>query len=475
MNIPEEGTNTYYLVITSNNAPSCVATSNQVTITVVPPEEVTLAPTVEITDNIICEGGQFTLRASTDATNPVYTWYRNGVLIAGANLSTLTESPLAVDDDLTVYNYQVYVTSSEGCVSTATYSVSVRRNPIVELVANQNVCENLPNSSTNIEVVAVVDGLTGAIPGTFRWLEDGVETGTVLTTYNVQKPTRNYPYTYQLEYTSPYGCNSYSNVVNVMVHPRPQIEILAEETPVCIGGNIELSVNLSNNAVADQYTYQWYLGDTSTVHAIAGATLPTYTTVPTTAGSYNYWLIVDNYSVHAPSTARVRCEAAEYKTIVVNADPTVSLNAPTTPICDGGRVFLDADFAGGVPGGQVYTWYKNGVVIPGATLDTLVDYPTTVDQDTTIFTYRVEVSQTASGCASVVSAQSTVMVVRNPIVQIVANPNVCENLPTSATNIEVVAVVDGYTGAIPGTFRWLEDGVEQGGTLTTFNVQKTNS
>ena len=473
LNIPAGTSATYYLVITSNNAPSCVATSNQVTITVVAASAVTLAPTVAIAGNIICEGGQFTLQANTTSTNPVYTWYRNGVLIAGANLSTLTESPLPVDDDLTVYNYQVYVTSSEGCVTTATYSVSVRRNPIVEIITNPNVCENLPTSATNIEVTARVNGLSGYIPGTFTWYEDGLYqslyTGSTLQT---QKPTRNYSYTYQVEYTNTYGCSAFSNVEQVMVHPRPQIEILAEETPVCIGGNIELSVNLSNYSISDEYTYQWYLADTATIHAIAGATLPTYTTVPTTAGSYNYWLIVDNYSVQAPSTARVRCEAAEYKTIVVNADPVVAINAPTTPICDGGQVSLQATTTGGITGGEVYTWYKNGVVIPGATLATLVDYPTTVDQDTTIYTYKVEVAQTASGCASVNTAQTTVMVVRNPIVEIVSNPNVCENVSTSATNIEVTARVNGLSGFIPGTFTWYEDGLQQSGGLSTFNVQK---
>jgi len=470
LNIPEEGTNTYYLVITSNNAPSCIATSNQVVITVVTASAVTLAPTPAITNNIICEGGQFTLQA-TVIPNAQYTWYRNGVLIEGAHLSTLTESPLAVDQDTTRYIYQIYITSSEGCISTATYSVLVRRNPIVEIVTNPNVCENLPTSATNIDVTARINGFTGPIPGTYTWYEDGVYQG-LFSGYNLktQKPTRNYSYTYQLEYTSPYGCNSFSNVVNVMVHPRPQIEILAEETPVCVGGNIELSVNLSNNSISDEYTYQWFLADTASSSAILGATLPTYTTVPTSAGSYNYWLIVDNYSVHAPSTSRVRCEAAEFKTIVVNADPTVSINAPASPICDGGRVFLDADFAGGVTGGQVYTWYKNGVEILGANLDTLVDYPTTVDQDTTIYTYRVEVAQTASGCASVVAAQTTVMVIRNPIIEIVSNPNVCENLPTSATNIEVTARINGFSGPIPGTYTWYEDGVYQG-LFSSYNLQ----
>src|SRR5690606_15254066 len=116
---------------------------------------------------------------------------------------------------------------------------------------------------------------------------------------------------------------------------------------------------------------------------------------------------------------------------------------------------LTATTAGGVAGGEVYTWYKNGVVISGADLNTLVDYPTTVDQDTTIYTYRVEVTQTASGCTSLIAAERTVMVVRNPIVEILANLNVCENLPSIPTNIEVVASVHGESGVVAGTFRWL--------------------
>ena len=396
LNVTAVSSASYFVVITSTNTPTCIATSNVVAITVVAASAVTLAPTVAIPGDIICEGGQFTLQATTAATAPVYTWYRNGVLIPGADLATLTESPLTVDQDLTVYTYQVYVSSSEGCLTTATYTVSVRRNPIVEIVTVPDVCETVPASPNNILVNARVNGLSGFIPGTFTWYEDGLLQGLYTgSTLNAQKPTRNYEYSYQLEYTNTYGCSSFSNVVTVMVHPRPVIEILAEETPICIGGDINLSVNLSNYAVADEYTYQWYRIDTSAINIIPGATLPNYTTTGTTAGTVNYWVIVDNYSVHAPSTARVRCEAAEYRPITVVADPTITLNAPATPICDGGQVSLTATTADGIPGGEVYTWFKNGVLIPGATLATLVDYPTTVDQDLTTYTYRVEVAQTA--------------------------------------------------------------------------------
>jgi len=470
--IPATADASYQLTIISNNVPSCTAVSNVVAIDVVTPSAVTVATSVVIPDNTICDGGQFTLVTTTAATQPQYTWFRNGVLIPGATLATLTESPLSVDQDSTYYTYIVFVTSSEGCLTSDTITLLVKRNPVVEIVTNPNVCASVPTSATNIEVTARINGQSGVIPGTFTWFEDGVQVSGALSTFNVQKATRNYPYQYQLRYSSPFGCIVYSNVVDVMVHPRPVIEVLAQETPICVGGEINLNVNVTNYAVSEEYTYQWYLADTTAVNAIPGANLTTYSTVPTVAGSYNYWIIVDNYAVQAPGTQRVRCEAAEYKTIVVNADPIVSINAPTTPICDGGQVLLIAGTTGGVTGGEVYTWYKNGVVIPGATLDTLIDYPATVDSDTTFYTYKVEVTQTASGCASVNTAETTVMVVRNPIVEIVTNPNVCANVPTSATNIEVVARVNGQSGAIPGTFTWYEDGLQQSGALSTYNVQK---
>ena len=75
------------------------------TITVISAPIVTL--THDAATDTLCSGGEitFTAHVGTGFGDGTYTWFRNGVVIEGANGEYLTESPLAVDGDSTAYNY----------------------------------------------------------------------------------------------------------------------------------------------------------------------------------------------------------------------------------------------------------------------------------------------------------------------------------------------------------------------------------
>ncbi|MDD3645539.1 MAG: hypothetical protein PHR19_08440, partial [Bacteroidales bacterium] len=453
------GTYTYQVV--AQISPACqTPPSDSVTITVLDAPTATnfaIGPVDPIPGNTICDGGQITLGITDQTFDPtipyIYAWYRNGVMIPNANMPTLTDSPLSVDQDSTYYTYNLVLISGDVCEMTADYTILVKRNPVVELVTAPNVCD-VPN---NIVVSIAVDGETGYFEGGhFFYKIDGViqYDESNLGGHTFYFGPRNYPYTFQVEYIAPNGCNSFSNVAEVMVHARPEIEILAEETPICVGGDIDLTATLGNYSLAAEYTYQWYRINTNDANAIPGATLPEFSEVATTAGTHTYWLIVDNYAVHGTGS-ELRCHSQQSVNIVVEDIPTVELEVNVGEICDGGQLTLTTTVDGGVPGGEVYTWYRNGVIIEGATQPVLNDSPTTVDQDTTYYTYTVEVAQTASGCQSVMSESVTVLVKRNPVVELVANPNVCD----VADNIILSTAIDGETGAIPGIFIYTQDGV----------------
>jgi hypothetical protein len=127
-----------------------------------------------------------------------------------------------------------------------------------------------------------------------------------------------------------------------------------------------------------------------------------------------------------------------YILITVNADPVIAVSISEPVICEGGEVIVTSTVTGGVTGGEVYTWYKNNVIIPGAVSAVLVDYPVTVNNDITNYIYRVEVAQTAAGCASVNSATTSVMVHPNPTVVISGDPIVC----TGTNNIALFANIN---------------------------------
>lgn len=86
----------------------CVG-ENSITITVNP--DPTIA-TITIENPTLCEGGQIVVSATTTPEmieGAVFTWYKNGAVIEGVQGASFTESPEAIDNNVTVYTYSVSV------------------------------------------------------------------------------------------------------------------------------------------------------------------------------------------------------------------------------------------------------------------------------------------------------------------------------------------------------------------------------
>ena len=138
-------TTTIYNVVVTQTTSGCVGTGNiEITVTSDP-----MIATITIVNPTLCEGGQIEVSATTtpeDIDGAVYTWYKNGVVIAGVNGSSFIESPLAIDNDVTVYTYSVSVaTPVSGCESnilTAQQLVTVYGNPTVVIEGNPLVCDD---------------------------------------------------------------------------------------------------------------------------------------------------------------------------------------------------------------------------------------------------------------------------------------------------------------------------------------------
>ncbi|HPZ04368.1 MAG TPA: hypothetical protein PK305_09175, partial [Bacteroidales bacterium] len=456
-----------YNVIARRNANCQSPLSDTVTIRVLSQptqtQTITIAPSVPIPTDTICDGGQIKLRISSPYTpSPYdqYAWYRNGIMIPGADTDTLIDSPTSVDQDITTYTYNLVIINQDSCAITAGYTVTVKRNPTVSLITPRHVCL----SWGNVKLKAEVDGF-GAI-GTFIFYRDGqiVASADTSTLTRSESPRAN-PYVYQVEYIGPNGCRAYSNAVDIMVHDIPQVHLFAEDTLICTGGEVNLSSTLGNYSISDPYVYQWYRTDTNAVNAIPGATLPAYQEVASTSGTYTYWLKVNDSAVDAANS----CFGLDSIVVSVRQDPDLTLNVVKDTICSGGQVTLTATPSGGDLGGGVYTWYRNGVVISGATDAVLVDYPVAVDGDITNIIYGVKVTQAASGCESPVK-QDTVTVYPNPTVVISGDPIVC-----ITTGFSLTAHVNDTFPGIPVTYQWRRSNLDLPGEInSTYNSGPTD-
>ena len=403
-------------------------------------------------NDTICEGRYVTFTAHISQGVPggeLYTWYRNGEVIATTPDPVYRETPQALNGDITVWDYAVKVTqAASGCESEikGADTITVFPNPVLVLVTDPIVCDTLTGN------IVMHANVTPAPTSTynFTWYEDnqvladGTAAGSHSETMTVTRPYRDYPYSFSVELVNEYGCTTRDDAI-VYVNDNPIVHATVTEENICVGGEITLTANLDDYN-ADMLEFHWY--DNGVL--IGTATELTYTTVPT--------LGEHKYNMTALQRNSLCIASSDTVTVNVVADPviysvTTDLAEGNDTICEGRYVTLTAHMRGGVTGGEVFTWYRNGQVIEGAVDSVYQETPQAINGDPTTYDYTVTVRQSAAGCESDVNGYNTITVLPNPVLVLVTDPIVCDTL---TGNIVMHANV---TPAPTSTynFTWYED------------------
>ena len=312
----------------SNTAPgnyTCVvsnvcgtATSNILTITILPPPTATITP---LGNTVICSGGSVTFQANTGA-GLSYQWDRDGSHIPGATSSSYTAS--------TSGDYICIVT--DACFAVHSNSITVTTNPPPP--ASITAGGNTTFCSGGTVTLSANTG-TGL---SYQWIRNGGAIfGSTSSSYIATTPGN-----YTCAVINPCG-STISNLIAVTVNPLPTANITASgSTTICIGSSVTLNANTGAGL-----TWQWKLNTAF----ISGATTASY--AATAAG--NYVCVVTN-----------SCGSTTSNTIAVtvNTPPAASITAGgSTTFCSGGSVTLNANAGTGLS----YQWKSNGSNIAGAT------------------------------------------------------------------------------------------------------------
>ncbi|MCF8202174.1 MAG: hypothetical protein K9J18_03715, partial [Crocinitomicaceae bacterium] len=329
-------------------------------------------PTISVSSATatLCEGSVQQLTATTGAVwSPLTGLYAD----AAATTAALGTEAAVYAKPLVSTVYTATVTDINGCTNTATSTITVNPNPVVELSTSaNNVC-----GGTSVTLTA-----TGA--NTYTWMPGNLSGSSIIvspsdtTTYAVSG------------FTGACSANA-SLTINVLATPAQPIVTAAGTTSICTGSSVQLSTTSTEGL-------QWYLDGS----AIAGATSSTY--AATLAGAYT-----------VTSTAASGCTGpvSAATTVVVNAIPTIvaSTNAANNTVCKEALVTLTAS------GAPTLSW-NNGVSggIPFAALATT--------------TYTVT-GTTLAGC----SATASVTVVVNPLPDLIVSgtTTVCSGATTVLT------------------------------------------
>jgi gliding motility-associated-like protein len=188
------------------------------------------------------------------------------------------------------------------------------------------------------------------------------------------------------------NCGGSSNVLSLIISENSVIVGQPSDVTQCLGGNLPLTITIIGGT--GTITYQWQTSDNGVAWTnIAGAIGTTYTP-PSTEVSTKYYRVIISSDVTGCGAV-----VSTASTVVVLADPSVSLVAEKSALCAGETAIINATVSGG-SGAVTYQWQSslNGSTwtdVAGATGTSLA-----VANISATTSFRVIVKQ-VSGCETI--------------------------------------------------------------------------
>ncbi|WP_336513928.1 M12 family metallo-peptidase [Pollutibacter soli] len=295
----------------------CIRTSDPVTVTV---SAFPVKPVISVSGGaIVCTGAKVTLTSTAAAGNQ---WLKSGAPIAGATARTYLPTVTGT--------YTVKTTNAGGCAAVSDpVTITINPLPPVPLVTASGSLKLCPGTS----VILTSNAAAGN-----QWYKDNVIiSGATAKTYKVVGAG-----TYTVKVTNSSNCVSTSLATRVTYSDNPPVPVITASGPlgICAGS----SVTFTSSALSGN---QWYFNGV----AIAGAIARTYKA--TSAG---------RYSVRATNAGGCFANSL-VSTVIVYALPAVPAIVPAGPvtICPATEITLTSAAA------TTYQWYRNSIIIAGAT------------------------------------------------------------------------------------------------------------
>ena len=440
---------------------TCTGTSQNYTITVIPTPTITSQPQSQT----VCLGG--TLNALSVAYaggsgTPSYQWYGNtsnsntgGSPISGA---TAASYPLGAAASTGINYYYCVMTfaNSATCsqLTSEVATISVTNGPSIttQPLSSQSICVG-----GSISAPLTVGFANGTGNSTFQWYSVVGGTNTPIAGETaidfmpgVFNTVGTYNYMVQISLSGS-GCGvATSNTVQINVLADPTLTSPVDAN-YCLNSSTAVPLTVvASGGVSVPYTYQWYsnsVSNNTSGTAIAGANAASYIPPATTVGTVYYYC-----QVNQGNGCSVNSNLAA---IEITTAPTISaqpLNTQTVCV-DGTLTPLSVNYTNG-SGTPQYQWYSNsqnsyigGVAIPGETNSTYT--PSTANTGTIY--YYCNISFTQSGCSSISSNISQVIVVADPV--ITTNPLATQTICSGGTIPAALSVAYQYgTGNV--SYQW---------------------
>lgn len=335
----------------------------------------------------------------TNSRHATYQWFRNGIALADTNTP---EYAVVVPAPGLTAHYRVEVTNAVGSVVSDTAVVrGFALHP--GIITQPQPATRYPGESITFEVVAVGTG-----PLSYQWFRDGETVADATAQIWTLDALRSVDDGAQIrvEVTNAIG-TAVSSTVTLRIHGPPQITQHPEDTSVEVGRSAAFTATVNSTLDVSR---QW----TRNGVAISTATAAAYTLKAATLidDGAVFRLIVSNELgsvVSDPAVLHVRL-----------APPLITVHPRSVEVHGLGEeaVFTVAATS---PLPLTYTWYRNGLAVPGATTDRLSFSVTDTDVGAV---FMVRVSNEIGGIDSLnatISRTAPPRIVQQPVDREVGN------------------------------------------------------
>ena len=321
----EEGD--YYVTI---NTGACIFASN---VLAVEESDFTITPVTPLVD-VIIQGENKVITVTTDALSPAYVWYRNNVIIPGANAASLYTS---LDGE-----YKVEVTQTQDCTITKEliFTLIYPSGFTVEVAADSdfNQCQDLTttldislfNANTPSGLVDILDNTFGYA---YQWYKDNTAiTGATGITLNVTESG-----VYSLKVTIPFYGDAASNAITITLGFVEEVVISTDDV-FCKEGAL---IDITSSVTDTEYSYKWYKqGSTQVIGTQSSITVDE-------PGTYTLEVSHQNCTVVSNTLEIIPYDLSQ---ITISSGAVVDLPEGTVTIVT-------------ASGAEAYEWYLDGTIV----------------------------------------------------------------------------------------------------------------
>ncbi len=318
-----------------------------------------------------CEDSPASFSVSATGTPaPSYQWRHNTVNIPGATNALFSIPAVGTAD---AGSYDCVITNSCGSVTSTAATLTVDTAPLIT---------GQPSGSTHCEGegASFTVAATGSPAPTYQWQKNSVDIpGATSATYSIPSVLASDAGAYSCTVTN--GCGSaISSSAALTVNTGAAFTTNPITQSICEGGTVVFSATATGSPAP---TYQW----TRDGIDLPGQTGTTLTLTGVTSADAAV------YQCNATNACGTVGSATATLTVLTQVNITTNPAGQIVP--EGGTATFTVAATGSGP--LSYQWRKDGVNIPGATSDTLVIFPVTIDD---AGDYDCVVSNTCGGQTS---------------------------------------------------------------------------